>query len=111
MDRNLYVLGFHPWKLYPYNQVPVLLEHVYRRGPFRGVRPLPPARPAAELAEHLIEQAVHFAVGVVETAASKRTHRHSSSYLLPLLAPWTSTTLGLSPLPMMFPAALCFIHI
>src|SRR5919199_2420678 len=97
MDRNLYIVGFHPWKLSSDYQIPILLEHVYRRGPFGGVRPLPSGRPATELAEHLIEQAVHFAVRVVETTASIRTHRHTS-YLLSLLPPCGKLIVDLIPI-------------
>src|ERR687896_2000759 len=82
MDRNIHVLGLSSRELRPDNQVLVLLDHVYRRGP-PGV-PCPLLAPCSPgyATEHLVEQAVHLAQRVVEPAAPVSAY-HS---LYPLLS-------------------------
>src|ERR671920_1330686 len=74
MDRDIHVLGLSSRELRPDNQVLVLLDHVYRRGP-PGV-PCPLLAPCSPgyATEHLVEQAVHLAQRVVEPAAPISAH-------------------------------------
>src|SRR5918994_700380 len=69
-------------KLRPDNQVLVLLDHVYRRGPPGVPFPLLALCSPSYATEHLVEQAVHLAQRVVEPAAPVSAH-HS---LYPLLS-------------------------
>src|SRR5919112_1078355 len=77
MYRYVHVLLLHPGKLGLYDQIPIFLKHVHRRRPLSCLPALLPTRPTPRHpAEHLVEHAVHLTVQVVESPASKRTHRH-----------------------------------
>src|SRR5215210_7927012 len=58
------------------------MKHVHRGGPLcRSLRP-PAPRPTAKATEHLVEQAVDLAVGIVESAATPERAQTHLSYLL-----------------------------
>src|SRR5919107_2996959 len=82
MNRDIHVLGLSSRELRPDNQVLVLLDHVYRRGPSGVPCPLLALCSPSYATEHLVEQAVHLAQRIVEPAAPVSAH-HS---LYPLLS-------------------------
>src|ERR671918_3196044 len=82
MDRDIHVLGLSSRELRPDNQVLVLLDHVYRRGPPGVPCPLLALCSPSYATEHLVEQAVHLGPRVVEPAAPVSAHHG----LYPLLS-------------------------
>src|ERR687889_1615300 len=74
MNRDIHVLGLSSRELHPNNQVLVLLDHVYRRGPSGVPCPLLALSSPGYATEHLVEQAVHLAQRIVEPAAPISAH-------------------------------------
>src|SRR5919112_4123187 len=82
MDRDIHVLGLSSGELRPDNQILVILDHVYRRGPPSVPCPLLVPCSPGYATEHLVEQAVHLTQRVVEPAAPVSAHHG----LYPLLS-------------------------
>jgi hypothetical protein len=79
VDRDVNVLELDPGKLGPDDDVPVLVQHVERRSPPRGLVYLPAPTASGQAAKRLVEHPVHLALHVVET--TERTQSHLA-YLL-----------------------------
>jgi hypothetical protein len=82
MDRDIHVLGLGSGELRPDNQILVLLYHVDGRGLTGHLCSLLVPCSPGYATEHLVEQTVHLAQGVVEPAAPLSAHHG----LYPLLS-------------------------
>src|SRR5918992_2526890 len=76
VERYLHVLALDAGQFGPDEQVAVFVQDVERRGPLHRLGALLASAGAPHVAEHLVEQAVHLALRIVEPASPIRTHGH-----------------------------------
>src|SRR4028119_1155928 len=77
LQGDVHVLQLDARKLGANHHVPVLGEHIYRRGPFGELLASLAPPPAAQAPQHLVEEAIHFTLHVVNP--TKRPNQNTQT--------------------------------